>query len=105
MSDLTSVYVVSGLVVLVVVLVLYLVWSYRPPRPDLVEYQYKGTACTIQWSCSQDQEQYRCHLLPPAIAQLLPLKHFLIDVKVRLGKCDCISSVSKGNFLILNRKI
>ena len=65
----------------VVLLLSYIIWSYRPPRPDLVVYKYRGTDCEIEWTCPTDQEQYKCHLLPPVIARRLPINHYLIDVK------------------------
>ena len=65
----------------VILLVLYIIWSYRPPRPDLLVYRCRGTDCEIDWSCPTEQEQYKCHLLPPAIAKKLPIKHYLIEAK------------------------
>ena len=69
----------SGLAV--VLLLSYIIWSYRPPQPDLVEYKCCGTDCEIAWTCPTDREQYKCHLLPSGIAKRLPIKHYLIDVK------------------------
>ena len=69
-----------GGILISLLLICYIVWSYRPPRPDLLDYQYGGTHCDIQWSCPTDQEQYKCHVLPPSIAQRLPIKHYLVQV-------------------------
>ena len=65
----------------VILLLSYIIWSYRPPRPDQVEYKYRGTDCEIAWTCPTEQEQYKCHLLPQGLAKRLPIKHYLIDVK------------------------
>ena len=40
-------FVCLGLVSLLL-LICYVVWSYRPARPDLLEYKYGGTACDIR---------------------------------------------------------
>ena len=71
--------VLTGLAV--ILLLSYIIWSYRPPRPDLLVYRCRGTDCEIDWSCPTEQEQYKCHLLPPAIAKKLPIKHYLIEAK------------------------
>ena len=36
-----------GLVTLLFI-ICYVVWSYRPSRPDLLEYKYGGTQCDIR---------------------------------------------------------
>ena len=36
-----------GLVTLLLI-ICYVVWSYRPARPDLLEYKYGGTQCDIR---------------------------------------------------------
>ena len=88
---------VLGAVVVVVVSLWYLVWSYRPPRPDLVNYSYGGTHCEIEWSCTQDQEQYKCHLLPSVLAQKLPIKHYLVQMWVEAGPWRTVGVVMAGD--------
>ena len=48
------------------------------------------------WTCPTDEEQYKCHVLPVGLANIVPIKQYLIQMREDGGQWRTVATRSHG---------
>ena len=48
------------------------------------------------WTCPTDEEQYKCHVLPVGLANIVPIKQYLVQMREDQGSWRTVATRSHG---------
>ena len=71
-------------------LMCYLVWSHRPPAPEMLEYKYGGTSCDIRWTCPTSSTTRLTSLCP--VSSMTPVKQYLVQMSEDGGQWRTVAT-------------